>query len=172
MRWYQPASYHYGFRQLASEESCNKEVWSWWEGELKHIADHLTHRWITAKKPKSACHFWKLTHRRRQRQDKKSFHTQDKNCALLIHFLLSIVWGVLKSTWTPGDGVAFLFSNLVAFLTYWWVYAIGEKNWKRTAKSLCVTNVTGLFLARFVWSSLKLMFSGLLQKDLVKEGEV
>ena len=35
-----------------------------------------------------------------------------------------------------------------------------------------MTNVTGLFLACFVWSSFKLMFSGLLQKDLVKEVEV
>ena len=38
---------------------------------------------------------------------------------------------------------------------------------KTTAKRLCVTNVTGLFLA---WSSLKLMFSGLLQKELFKGG--
>ena len=40
----------------------------------------------------------------------------------------------------------------------------------RTAKRLFVTNVTGLLLACFVVSSLKLMFSGLFQKDLFKGG--
>ena len=42
---------------------------------------------------------------------------------------------------------------------------------KRTAKRLCVTNVTGLYDLRILWwSSLKSMFSGLLQKDLFKGG--
>ena len=40
----------------------------------------------------------------------------------------------------------------------------------RTAKRLFVTNVTGLLLECFVVSSLKLMFSGLFQKDLFKGG--
>ena len=42
---------------------------------------------------------------------------------------------------------------------------------KRTAKRLCATNVTGLYDLRILWwSSLKSMFSGLLQKDLFKGG--
>ena len=40
----------------------------------------------------------------------------------------------------------------------------------RKAKRLFVTNVIGLLLACFVVSSLKLMFSGLFQKDLFKGG--
>ena len=40
----------------------------------------------------------------------------------------------------------------------------------RTPNRLFVTNVTGLLLACFVVSSLKLMFSGLFQKDLFKGG--
>ena len=93
MRWYQPASHHYGFRQLASEESCNKEVWSRLEGELKHIVDHLTHRWIAAKKPKSSCHLklYRLRTDDGNNNDKKnnSLHNQGKNGTLVIHFLPS-----------------------------------------------------------------------------------
>ena len=44
---------------------------------------------------------------------------------------------------------------------------------KRTTKRLCVTNVTGLLLACFVVIFTKhFMFSGLLQKDQLKESEV
>ena len=44
---------------------------------------------------------------------------------------------------------------------------------KRTTKRLCVTNVTGLLLACFVVIFTKhFMFSGLLQKDHLKESEV
>ena len=44
---------------------------------------------------------------------------------------------------------------------------------KRMAKRLCVTNVTGLLLEHFLWWSsliVKIIFPGLLQKDLFKGG--
>ena len=44
---------------------------------------------------------------------------------------------------------------------------------KRMAKRLCVTNVTGLLLKHFLWWSslvVKIIFPGLLQKDLFKGG--
>ena len=46
---------------------------------------------------------------------------------------------------------------------------------KRMAKCLCVTNVTGLLLEHFLWWSslcliVKIIFPGLLQKDLFKGG--
>ena len=44
---------------------------------------------------------------------------------------------------------------------------------KRMAKHLCVTNVTGLLLEHFLWWSslvVKIIFPGLLQKDLFKGG--
>ena len=44
---------------------------------------------------------------------------------------------------------------------------------KRMAKHLCVTNITGLLLKHFLWWSslvVKIIFPGLLQKDLFKGG--
>ena len=130
MRRYQPASYHYGFRQLASEESCNKEVWSQWEGELKHIADHLTHRSITAKKPKSSCHL-KLYRRLHtgdgNNNDKKnnSFHNQGKNGAFLIHFLPSS-GAFYRAPERLATVLSFSFLNWLRSLTQW-VCATGQE---------------------------------------------
>ena len=162
MRWYQPASHHYGFRQLASEESCNKEVWSRLEGELKHIVDHLTHRWIAAKKPKSSCHLklYRLRTDDGNNNDKKnnSFHNQGKNGALVIHFL-------------PSSGAFYRVPERLpavlpfSFLT--WLRSL------RGRKNVCVWQTwQGFFLRVLKWSSLKFMFSGLFQKHLVKEVEV